>query len=53
MSGQNEFLARYGEGRAGHNGGKNCIDVFHVSDQLEQFGRLLFFLIFFVEKLII
>ena len=27
----------------GHNGGENFIDFFHVSDHLEQFGRLLFF----------
>ena len=30
-------------GRAGHNGGGKFIDVFHVSDHLGQFGRLLFF----------
>ena len=47
MSGQNKFLARDGEGlilgRAGHNGGEKFIDVFHVSDHLEQFGRVFFF----------
>ena len=43
MSGQNKFLARDGEGRAGHNGENKFIDVFHISDHLEQFGRLLFF----------
>ena len=26
----------------GHNGEKNCIDFFHVSDHLEQFGRSFF-----------
>ena len=47
MSGQNKFLARDGEGLSlGHNGETNFIDVFHVSDHLEQFGRLLFFFIF-------
>ena len=57
LSGQNKFLARDGEwlslGRAGHNGGKKFIDVFHVSDHLEQFGRLLFFQKKIVEKIII
>ena len=35
----------------GHNGGKKFIDVFHVSDHLEQFGRLLFFFIFWCGKI--
>ena len=51
MSGQNKILARDVEGlslgRAGHNGETKFIDVFHVSDHLEQFGRLLFFPNFF------
>ena len=50
MSGKNKFLARDGEGRAGHSGEKKFIDVFHVSDHLEQFERLLFFFHFCVWK---
>ena len=42
MSGQNKFMARADEGLS-HNGEKNVIDVFDVSDHLEHFGRLLFF----------
>ena len=47
LSGQYKFLAKewwvakFGEGRSYWE--KNCIDVFHVSDNLEQFERLLFF----------
>ena len=33
-------------GGGGHNGETNFIDFFHVSDHLEQFGRLLLFLFF-------
>ena len=41
----NAFLSlRWG---GGHNEEKNVIDFFHVSDHLEQFGGLLFFVIFF------
>ena len=50
LSGQYKFLARDGElGKEVIMGEKKNIDVFHVSDHLEQFGRLLFFL-FFVWK---
>ena len=34
------------KGGGGHNGETNCVDFFHVSDHLEQFGGLLFLLIF-------
>ena len=33
----------WGEQVVGHKEGEKIIDVFHVSDHLEQFGRLLFF----------
>ena len=37
----------------GHNGETHLIDLFHVSDHLENFEGLLFFLIFVVKKIII
>ena len=38
-------LSKFGVG-GGHNEEKKFIDFFHVSDHLEQFGGLLFFVIF-------
>ena len=53
LSGQYKFLERDGEWERGVILGRTkCLDVFHFSDHLEQFGRL-FFHIFCVEKIII